>query len=338
MLHCTFNHTRQFLFNFTSHISSNAYAVVSSAHLLLLVGKCHFRFVIACRSAIKVLRKKPAKQRFGRLSATKELDEVVEEAQGIGKYLVRFSEVGVSMALSALSLKCQVIDASSSGSTNVHPPPSISSSVSRTEQHEQEVDDSDNVLLCHGVQWKVIDGVLEHWRCMPRFGAHILWSNNVDEMCRTPLNYFMLSFPSHMLTDTRNWTSDCLPEGCEKVNEGEILAVFGALYSLTRTSEGRRDLWSTEDGLFPALRFGERYGLSRNRFDILLRCLSFCPEDENISDKWSSVRHLIECFNQRRVVKFYPGWQLCVDESVSSRRGKDGDFCTNRQEAKRSGL
>ena len=44
-----------------------------------------------------------------------------------------------------------------------------------TEQHEQEVDDSDNALLCHGVQWKVVDGVLEDWRCMARFGAHILW-------------------------------------------------------------------------------------------------------------------------------------------------------------------
>jgi hypothetical protein len=110
--------------------------------------------------------------------------------------------------------------------------------VGLTEQHEQEVDDSDNSLLCHGVQWKVVDGVLEDWRCMPRFGAHILWGNDVDEMRRTPFDYWMLSFPSHMLTDISNWTSDRLPEGCEKVNEGEILAVFGALYSLTRTSEG----------------------------------------------------------------------------------------------------
>ena len=291
---------------------------------------------VSC-SAIKVLGKKPAKQRFGRLSATKELDGVVEEVQGIGrkvKYLVRFSEVGVSLALSARSLKCQVIDASSSGSTSAHSSPSISEeaaspAVGLTEQHEQEVDDSDNSLLCHGVQWKVVDGVLEDWRCMPRFGAHILWGNDVDEMRRTPFDYWMLSFPSHMLTDISNWTSDRLPEGCEKVNEGEILAEFGALYSLTRTSEGRRDLWSTEDGLFPAPRFGERYGLSRNRFEILLRCLSFCPEDENNSDKWSSVRRLIECFNQRRVEKFYPGWQLCVDKSVSSWRGKDGDFCSD---------
>ena len=150
---------------------------------------------VSC-SAIKVLGKKPAKQRFGRLSATKELDGVVEGVQGIGrkvKYLVRFSEVGVSMALSARSLKCQVIDASSSGSTSAHPPPSISEeaaspAVGLTEQHEQEVDDSENSLLCHGVQWKVVDGVLEDWRCMPRFGAHILWGNDVDEMRRTPFD------------------------------------------------------------------------------------------------------------------------------------------------------
>ena len=133
-------------------------------------------------SAIKFLGKKPAKQRFGRLSGTRELDGVVE---GIGrkvKYLVCISEVGVSMALSARSLKCQIIDVSSSGSTSVHPPPSISEeaasqAVGVTEQHEQEVDYSDNALLCHmhGVQWKVVDGVLEDWRCMARFGAHILW-------------------------------------------------------------------------------------------------------------------------------------------------------------------
>ena len=50
---------------------------------------------------------------------------------------------------------------------------------------------------------------------------------------------------------------------------------------------------------------------------------------EVVDDKWAPVRHLIEGFNQRRVQKLYPGWQLCVDESVSSWRGKDGDFCSD---------
>ena len=70
-------------------------------------------------SAIKFWgRSQPAKQRFGRLSGTKELD-------------------GVSLIQAA------------------DPPPSISEeaaspAVGLTEQHEQEVDDSDNALLCHG--------------------------------------------------------------------------------------------------------------------------------------------------------------------------------------------
>ena len=92
---------------------------------------------------------------------------------------------------------------------------------------------------------------------MPKFEAHILWGNDVDEARRTPLNYWMMSFPSQMLADISIWTSNCLPQGCTNAKEEEILAVFGALYSLTQTSEGRRDLWSTEDGLFPAPRFGE---------------------------------------------------------------------------------
>ena len=87
------------------------------------------------------------------------------------------------------------------------------------------------------------------------------WGNDVDDMHRTPLDYWMLSFPSHMLTDIRNWTSDRLLEVCEKVIEGEILAVFGALYSLTRTLEGRRDLLSTEGEILAV--FGALYSLTR---------------------------------------------------------------------------
>jgi hypothetical protein len=147
----------------------------------------------------------------------------------------------------------------------------------------------------------------------------------VDERQKTPLDYWMMSFPSQMLPDTSIWTSDHLPQGCVNAKEEDVLAVFGALYSLSRTSEGRRDLWSTEDGLFPAPRFGERYGLTRDRFEILLRYLSFCPVHEVVDDKWAPVRRLIEGFDQRRVQKLS---QLCVDESVSSWRGKDGDFCS----------
>ena len=61
--------------------------------------------MIACRVVqSRFWGKSQQSKGFGRLSATKELDGVVEEVQGIGRkvqYLVRFSEVGVSMALSS---------------------------------------------------------------------------------------------------------------------------------------------------------------------------------------------------------------------------------------------
>ena len=189
---------------------------------------------------------------------------------------------------------------------------------------------SSDVVSCHGVKWKVVEGVLEDWRCAPQYGAHILWGNDADELQRTPIDYWKLSFPLQLLPDIVTWTTASLPAGCAKATEEEILAVFGILYFLTRTSEGRRDLWSTEDGLFPAPQFGERCSLPRprNRFEVLLRCLSFCPPSEaKDNDKWAPVRRLIDGFNERRVQKIYPGWQLCIDESVSSWRGKDGDFC-----------
>ena len=66
-----------------------------------------------------------------------------------------------------------------------------------------------------------------------------------------------------------------------------------------------------------------------DRFEILLRHLSFCPALEATGDKWAPVRRLVDGCNERRIQKIFPGWQLCVDESVSSWQGKDGDFCSD---------
>ena len=32
---------------------------------------------------------------------------------------------------------------------------------------------SSDVVSCYGVKWKVVEGVLEDWRCAPQYGAHI---------------------------------------------------------------------------------------------------------------------------------------------------------------------
>eukprot|EP00731_Ephydatia_muelleri_P017495 Em0010g593a len=284
-------------------------------------------------SADKVLGNKPAKQWYGRLFR-KELQGVVQGTEGSGrskKYVVCFDEVATTKAFSTRSLKQLVaLENDEAGPTitsldeaafthNAYS--DIDGRLTNDDDieslHEVDINEnncssdvvSSDVVSCHGVKWKVVEGVLEDWRCAPQYGAHILWGNDADELQRTPIDYWKLSFPLQLLPDIVTWTTASLPAG---------------------TSEGRRDLWSTEDGLFPAPRFGERYSLPRNRFEVLLRCLSFCPPSEaKGNDKWAPVRRLIDGFNERRVQKIYPGWQLCIDESVSSWRGKDGNFCSD---------
>ena len=53
---------------------------------------------------------------------------------------------------------------------------------------------SSDVVSCYGVKWKVVEGVLEDWRCAPQYGAHIA-GNDADELQRTPIDYWKLSFP-----------------------------------------------------------------------------------------------------------------------------------------------
>ena len=81
---------------------------------------------------------------------------------------------------------------------------------------------------------KAVDGTVEDWSSSPQFGTHILWGNDVEEVHRTPLDYWKLSFPSQMLPDVISWTSDRLPVGCPKATTEEILTVFGLLYSLNK--------------------------------------------------------------------------------------------------------
>ena len=99
----------------------------------------------------------------------------------------------MTKAFSSRSLKRQATATNEANSnSDAHVPPSISAvepaspALTRiAQQHEPdlEVDTtlSANVLHCHGIEWKVVDGILEDWRCMPKFGGHIMWNNDVDE-------------------------------------------------------------------------------------------------------------------------------------------------------------
>ena len=51
--------------------------------------------------------------------------------------------------------------------------------------------------------------MVENWRSSPQFGTHILWGNDVEDVHRTPLDYWKLAFPLQMLPDVISWMLAC---------------------------------------------------------------------------------------------------------------------------------
>lgn len=105
-----------------------------------------------------------------------------------------------------------------------------------------------------------------------------------------PLDYLKLSFLSQMLPDIISWTSHRLPVGCPKETEEqkEVLAVFGVLYSLRRTSEARRDLWSTKD-----VPLALESGMACQETALKSSCDIYHSAP---ADKWAPVLHLGDGF------------------------------------------
>ncbi|KAL5506350.1 hypothetical protein EMCRGX_G007970 [Ephydatia muelleri] len=104
------------------------------------------------------------------------------------------------------------------------------------------------------------------------------------------------------------WSAKAMPSKKKIMNEVEFWNLLGIIYAFTRTTNRRRDLRSTVDGIFPAPKFGSRFGILRGRFEKLLKYLQFCPPEEfsDANDKWAPVRRLIDAFNKRHAAKFFP--------------------------------
>jgi len=80
--------------------------------------------------------------------------------------------------------------------------------------------------------------------------------------------------------------------------------------------------------------FGERFGMSRDRFKIIRRYFRCSrPADTTVVtagapdvDPWGSIRPFIEAFNENRRKKVIPGRVLTVDEVMSMWLGLDGNY------------
>jgi hypothetical protein len=207
--------------------------------------------------------------------------------------------------------------------------------------------------ICHGVAWYQDDGRVLHdingpfpirqW-CLrtPIDGQHGIQPGSDIQRRYSRLDYFLLMFPPEQLTLMHRLMNQKIRRISEEqrvtykeMTKGELLKFIGILILATRFEFGRRStLWSTVAiyKYIPAPQFGKT-GMSRHRFDLLFRCLTFSDQPEHRPEgmsaeryRWRLVDDFVVNFNLHRAATFVPSSYICVDESISRWYGLGGDW------------
>ena len=120
-----------------------------------------------------------------------------------------------------------------------------------------------------------------------------------------------------------------------KTTEGEILKFFGILILVTRFEFGKkRDLWKkrSRNPYIPAPNFGEKTGVSLDRFFTLLSNIKFSKQPQEQGNmrsmhfRWALVQDFVDAFNKHRLQAVTPSEMMCVDESISRWYGIGGGW------------
>ena len=202
------------------------------------------------------------------------------------------------------------------------------------------------VATCHGVEWFAdpntefpVNGtfVKKTWKMTDQYnGAEYTPGCDPKKEIR-PIDFFMAVFPKKQLALMVEETSRRLTAaGKPKLTKGELLKWFGILILITRFEFGERDhLWRTTSfcKYIPAPNFGEKTGMTRDRFNDLFRYMVWSKqpterpaEMSSETYRWMLVQDFIANFNDHRASFFLPGFLLCVDESISRWYGLGGHW------------
>jgi len=164
-----------------------------------------------------------------------------------------------------------------------------------------------------------------------KFGTRLKWPRNVSELsvARKPIDYWNLMMPD-IIDKVVNWSNDALRRDrrarVQPFSKHEIVKWIGICFAMTmQPVRTRRNYWATMDTrLFPAPRFGERFGMGATRFDLITKFICFHnPILEEVAnpDPWLRIRYFVDSFNMARYKFVMPGWALVIDESTTKWRG-----------------
>ena len=109
------------------------------------------------------------------------------------------------------------------------------------------------------------------------------------------LELFLLIFPPDHLVKILTLTNqNLLKIGKQKITKDILIKFFGIIILGTRFEfSSRRDLWSTASvsRFVEAPRFGEKTGMSRNRFDEIWSSIRFSKQPAERSEGVSSINY-----------------------------------------------
>ncbi|GMF65594.1 unnamed protein product [Phytophthora lilii] len=199
------------------------------------------------------------------------------------------------------------------------------------ESNEQEEDDG--AIYANGRKWTPCESVLlDPGAHVQPHRACLLWPQPLALGDKTLAKYFYLMYPMSTLRNTMSSTNYNLQKKqYRRINVGDWFKWIGI--RLAMAFEPRRgplptywDHASQDGSVSTAANFGQRFGMTRHCFEQLLSCMSFGKSIVE-GDPWMPIRPFLDGFNERRLQVVSPGSVLCVDESMSAWKGREGKYC-----------
>jgi len=152
-----------------------------------------------------------------------------------------------------------------------------------------------------------------------------------------PLDFFMAVMPMKQLREMeKNTSASLIATGKAPTSIGEILKWIGVNILATRYEFGdRASLWNRTptSKYVPAKNFGELTGMSRDRYDALMKHVVWSmqpkerpPHMSHEAWRWMLVDGFVDNINNHRATHYKASDLICVDESIARWYGLGGTW------------
>ncbi|XP_069354527.1 piggyBac transposable element-derived protein 3-like [Maniola hyperantus] len=221
--------------------------------------------------------------------------------------------------------------------TNQECSPSESDSSTSSEDEEETnnypttstsnvINSSENIVVVKGVTWTFMEAIRLDQRQQGNYKATL---QEPLRGTKSVKDAFFMVFPREKVHYIIQCTNSMFPAKQKVLIEKELLLFIGIMYAMTlQELPDRRCYWNTtSEGIYPPANFGQRFGMSRQRFETILMALRFTqPSDLDDSDRWRNVRTLVTMVNEKLEHTIRPGSKITVDESMFAWYGRGAYF------------